>query len=288
MTDMAENITHVVVDGEGGILRTAHLSVLVALAKAIRAWGIAELCSLCEELGGVLIVDKDDIVDAPLMEERKLVEGMWELRSSMLGGALEPLDAFLWPLGHAQFAVELCDSEAVQGPWVRRSSSFAVELDCLCGLATAAPAILAAGTGSVGGIGVAMLSCEDEEREGTIKVLAVLVCADAVSKAVGKEVLGGHVSTVGVAFEEGGSLLYEIFALFDSFFDVYDVGRREGGNGEGFGCVDHKDGKLELEIGVLSFLGVGTVKLKGALVGEEGRLLSRPQVRMVEDRPRGW
>jgi hypothetical protein len=62
-----------------------------------------------------------------------------------------------------------------------------------------------------------MFSCEDEEREGTFKVLAVLVYANAVSKAVGKEVLGGHVSTVGVGFEEGGSLLYEIFMLFDSF-----------------------------------------------------------------------
>ena len=169
-----------------------------------------------------------------------------------------------------------------------RSSSFAVELDRLCGLATATPAILAAGTGSVGSIGVAMFSCEDEERECAIEVLAVLVCPNAVSKAVGKEVLGGHMSTVGIAFEEGGSLLYEIFTLFDSLFDVDDVGRREGGNGESFGCVDHKDGKLELEIRVLSFLGVGTVKLKGALMGQEGRLLSRPQVRMVEDRPRGW
>jgi len=285
---MAANITHVVVDGEGGILGTAHLSVLVALAKAIRAWSIAELRSLCEELGGVLIVDKDDIVDAPLMEERKLVESMWELRSSMLGRALKPLDTFLWSLGHAQFAVELGDSEAVQGPRVGRSASFSVELDRLCGLATATPAILTAGTGSVGGIGVAMFSCEDEEREGAIEVLAVLVCTDAVSETVGKEVLGGHVSTVGVAFKEGGSLLYEIIALFDSLFDLHDVGRRSGGNGESFGCVDHKDGKLELEIRVLSFLGVGTVKLKGALMGQEGRLLSRPEVRMVEDWPRGW
>jgi hypothetical protein len=57
-----------------------------------------------------------------------------------------------------------------------RSSSFAVELNCLCGLATATPAILAAGTGLVGGIGMTMFSCKDEEQEGTIKVLAVLVC----------------------------------------------------------------------------------------------------------------
>ena len=89
---VAENITHIVVDGERGILRTPHLSVLVALAKAICTWIIAKLCSLREELGGVLVVDKDDIVDAPLMEERK------ELRSGM---------------------------------------------DCLCGLVTATPAILA-------------------------------------------------------------------------------------------------------------------------------------------------
>ena len=169
-----------------------------------------------------------------------------------------------------------------------RSGSFAVKLDGFCGLATATPAILAAGTGSIGGIGVAMFGCKDEEREGTIKVLAVLVCANAVSEAVGKEVLRGHVSTVGVAFEEGSSLLYEISALFYSLFDVDDVGRRGRGNGKSFGGVDHKDSKLELEIRVLSFLGVGTVELKGALVGQEGGLLSWPQVRMVEDRPWGW
>ena len=113
VTDMVAEITYVVVDGEGRILRAAHLSVLVALAKAIRAWSIAKLGSLCEEFGRVLIVDKDDIVDSPFMEEGKLVEGMWELRSGMFGGALEPLDAFLWSLGQAQFAVEFSNAEAV-------------------------------------------------------------------------------------------------------------------------------------------------------------------------------
>jgi hypothetical protein len=95
---MAGDSTHVVVDGEGGILRAAHLSVLVALAKAIRAWSIAELGCLCEELCRVLVIDKDDIVNAPLMEEGELVESMRELCSSVFGRALEPLDAFLWSL----------------------------------------------------------------------------------------------------------------------------------------------------------------------------------------------
>ena len=45
----AEDITHVVVDGERGILGAAHLSVFVALAKAVRAWRIAKLRSLRKE-----------------------------------------------------------------------------------------------------------------------------------------------------------------------------------------------------------------------------------------------
>jgi hypothetical protein len=69
-------------------------------------------------------------------------------------------------LGQAQFAIELSNSEAVQGPWVGKSSSFAVELDCLCRLATATPAILAAGTSLVGGIGVTMFRYKDKEQEG--------------------------------------------------------------------------------------------------------------------------
>jgi NAD/NADP transhydrogenase beta subunit len=222
------------------------------------------------------------------MEEGKLMESMWELGSSMLGGALEPLDAFLWSLGQAEFAIEFCDAEAVQGAGVGRSTSFAVKLDGLCGLATATPAILAAGAGTVSGIGVTMFSCEDEEREGAIKVLAVLVCADAVSVAVGKEVLRGHMPTVGIAFEEGGGLLYEVVAFFDGLFYVYDVSRCGCGNWKSFGGVDHKDGKLELEIRVLSFLSIGTVELKGTLVGQEGRLLPRPEVGMVKDWARRW
>jgi hypothetical protein len=65
-----QGITHIVVDGESRILGATHLAVLVALAKAIRAWSIAELGSLGEELSRVLIVDKNDVVDASLVEER--------------------------------------------------------------------------------------------------------------------------------------------------------------------------------------------------------------------------
>ena len=93
-------------------------------------------------------------------------------------------------------------------------------------------------------------------------------------------------STVGISLEEGRGLLYEIFALFDSLFDVDDVGRGGLGNGKGLGGVNHKDGKLELDVRVLSLFGVGAVELKGSFVGQEGCLLSGSQVRMVEDRPR--
>jgi hypothetical protein len=263
---MAENITHVVVDGEGGILRTTHFSVLVALAKAICAWSIAKLRSLCKELGGVLIVDEYDVVDASLMEERELVKSMWEFGSCVLGGALEPFDTFLWSLGHAQFAIEFGNAEAIQRPGMGRRGSFAIKLDSLGRLATAAPAILTARTSPVGGIGVAMFSRKNEEGEGAIKVLAVLVRANAVGEAIGKEVLRRHVSTVSIALEEGGGLLYEIFAFFDSLFDVHDVGWCGLRDGKGLGGVDHEDGKFELEVRVLRLFSVGAVELKGSFV----------------------
>ena len=113
---MNKNITHVVVDGEGWILRTAHFSILVALAKAIGTWSIAKLCRLCKELGGVLVVDEYDVVDTSLMEERELVKSMRELGSCVLGGALKPFDAFLWSLGHAQLTIEFGNAETVQRP----------------------------------------------------------------------------------------------------------------------------------------------------------------------------
>lgn len=50
--------------------------------------------------------------------------------------------------------------------------------------------------------------------------------ANTVGEAVGKEVLRRHVSTVSIALEEGGGLLYEIIAFFDSLFDVDDVSWR--------------------------------------------------------------
>jgi hypothetical protein len=91
---MAADMTHVVVDGERGILRATHFSVFVALAEAVRAWSIAELCSLREEFRRILIVDKYDVVDAPFVQESKLVKSMRELGSGVFGGAFEPLDAF--------------------------------------------------------------------------------------------------------------------------------------------------------------------------------------------------
>jgi len=246
--------------------------------------GIAKLCGLCKELGGIFIVNEHDVINTPFMQEGKLVEGMRELCRSVLCGTLEPLDTFLRSLRQAKFAVEFGNAKPVQGSGVRRSGSFAVKLDGLCGLATTTPTVFAACTGAVGSVGMAVFCGEDEEREGAIKVLAVLVCAYAVRVTVGEEVLGRHVSTIGVALEEGGGLLYEVFALFDRLFDLYNVCRCGFGNGEGLGGVDHKDGKLELEVGILSFFGVGAIEFESSFVGQEGRLLSRPQVRMVKDR----
>ena len=107
--------THVVLDGECGVPWTAHLAILVALAQAVCARCIAELARLCEQLGSVLTVDKDNVVDATLVEEGKLMECVGELGSGMLRGALEPLDALVGALRKAELAIELHNTEAVHG-----------------------------------------------------------------------------------------------------------------------------------------------------------------------------
>lgn len=222
------------------------------------------------------MVDEHNIVDASFMQERKLVEGMRELCRGVFGGAFKPLDAFLWSLRHTQFAVEFGNTEPVQCAGMGRSARFAIKLDGLGGLPTATPAILAACPGAVGGVRVAVFSGEDEEREGAVKVLAVLVCPDAIRVAVGEEVLRRHVTTISITLEEGSGLLYEIFALFDRLFNIHDVGRGKLGNWEGLGGVDHEDGKLKLEVRILCLFCVCAVELESSFVGQEGGLLSRP------------
>jgi hypothetical protein len=65
------------VDRQCWVLWAAHLAIFVALAKAVRARCIAELCRLRKELRGVFIVDKYDVVYTALVQERKLVQRVW-------------------------------------------------------------------------------------------------------------------------------------------------------------------------------------------------------------------
>ena len=164
----------------------------------------------------------------------------------MLGGAFKPLDAFLRSLRQAQFTVKFGNSEPVQRAWVGRSPSLAVELYCLCGLPTTAPPVLTTCSGTVGSVRVTVFGSENKKGKGTVKVLAVLVRTDPIRVAIGQKILRGHVSTICVPLEEGSGLLDEIFTLIYRLFDFYHVGRREFGNGERLGCVDHEDGKFEL------------------------------------------
>jgi hypothetical protein len=192
-------MTHVVVDGECGVLWATHFAVFIALSETVRAWSITKLRGLRKELCGIFIVNKYDVVDTPFMEERELVKCVRELGSSMLGGAFEPLDTFLWPLRQAEFSIEFGKAEPVERTGMGRSRGFAVKLNCLGRLPPAAPAVLATCTSTIRSIRVAMLSSEDEKGEGAIKVLAVLVCPNTICKTVREEVLRGHVSTVGIA-----------------------------------------------------------------------------------------
>ena len=109
---------HVQVDGEHGVLWTAHLVVLVALTQVVCAWCIAKLTRLHKQLGGILAVDKDNIVDATLMEEGELVEHMGELSGGVLPRALQPLDTLAGALQEANHAVELRNAKEVHGAGV--------------------------------------------------------------------------------------------------------------------------------------------------------------------------
>ena len=102
-------------DGERRVLWTAHLAVLT---QAVCAWSVAELAHLCEQLSGILAVDKDDVVNVALMEEGKLVERVGELGGGVLRGVLEPLDALVGALREANLAIELHNAEVVHGAGV--------------------------------------------------------------------------------------------------------------------------------------------------------------------------
>lgn len=190
----------------------------------------------------------------------------------MFSAPLEPFDALLGALGEAEFTVELGDPQTVHGTGVEGSGGFSEKLDSLGRFSATAPAILAASTGAVSGIGVAMFGGEDKERISFIKVLFSLYGSNAVGIAVSQEVLAGGMASVSQAFEEGSCFTNKIFALFESPFYDQEISRCVGGDGKGFGGVNHEDGELELEIGILGFLCIGTIEFQGAFVREEGSL----------------
>jgi hypothetical protein len=168
---------------------------------------VTQLHSLSKELSGIFIVNKYNIIDSPFMQEFELMQGIRELGSSMLGGAFEPLDAFLRLLRQAQFAIKFGNSKPVQHTWVERSSSLVVKLYCLYRLLMTAPPVLTACSGTVGSIQLAMFGHENKKRKGTVKVLAILVCTDAICVAIGQKILRRHMPTVCVLLKEGSGLL---------------------------------------------------------------------------------
>ena len=63
---------HEVVDKECRVLWTAYLAILVALTQVVYTQCIAELICLHEQLGSILAVDKDDVVDPMLCSWRRV------------------------------------------------------------------------------------------------------------------------------------------------------------------------------------------------------------------------
>jgi len=217
------------------------------------------------------------------------VEGVGEFGGRMLRRSFQPLDAFLWSLGQSQFSVQFRNAQSVLCTWVESSTSLPKELHSLRGLPPATPAVLTACTGTIRSIRMTVLGSKYEEGEGTIEVLLGLCSADPVGVTIGKEVLGWHVSPVRKFSQQGCGFAVEIVPFVLSLLDFDDVHARwfRGRDGPMLGGVDQEDGEFKLKLWVLCLLGVGTVELESVFMREEGGLLSRPQVGMVEDGTRG-
>ena len=112
------------------------------------------------------------------------MQSMWKLGRGMLGAALKPLDALLRSFRKPELSVKFGYTKTVHRPGVECSAGFAVECESLGRLASAPPAVLAACSGTVSGIGMTVLGSEDKERVRAIKVLFVLDGAYAVGIAV--------------------------------------------------------------------------------------------------------
>jgi hypothetical protein len=97
-------------------------------------------------------------------------------------------------------------------------------------------------------IRMAIFGCENKKRKGVVKVLAILMCTDAICVAIGQKILRRHVPMVYIPLKKGSGLLNEIFTLIYHLFDVYHVGRHEFKNGEHLGSINHEDGKFKLQI----------------------------------------
>ena len=176
--------THIIMYRQRRILRTPHLPILITLPQPKRTRRIPQLGRLSQQLCRILTIHKQHIIDPPLMQQRKFMEGMGELCGGRFGTAFEPFDAFFGGFGEGEFAVEFGDAEAVHRAWVECGGGFAVEGEGFGGVASAAPAVLAACSCAVSCIWMAVFGGEDEEGKSTVEVLFVFVCADTVGVAV--------------------------------------------------------------------------------------------------------
>lgn len=157
---------------------------------------IPELGGLPEELGSVIIIDENHILNALLMTQRKFMQRMGKLCSGMLCAPLEPLDTFPGIFGKPELAIEFCQAETIHGTRMLRGASLAEELHCFGAVSPAAPAVLATCACTVASIDVPVFRGNDEEGEGTIKVLFTPNRADSIGETVCQGVLRKNVAAI--------------------------------------------------------------------------------------------
>lgn len=107
-------------DRQGSILWAPHTTVLVAFAKVERRRDVTKLGGASITLCCVLVVDKDDMLDADLVETPDMVQGVDGLLGgagifSPLGGSIEPLEAFFRLQRHAHFTLDLSHTQSKHG-----------------------------------------------------------------------------------------------------------------------------------------------------------------------------
>lgn len=122
-----------------------------------------------------------------------------------------------------------------------------------------------------------MLCRQLKQRKSLFEILPPSNRPNPIRITIRQEILRIRMTSIRQSLKQGSRFFHEVF----SFLFIEMCGRRGGGRGvgvglrgvrggsgvEGFGGVDHEDGKFEDEFRVVCFFGVFSVKFEGFFIG---------------------